>query len=70
MTCAGRRGAELGAAWLAALFGPSPALALTGRPAEGLFGAWQRWSGQAHVAGDLRFRSTFREEAPAEGQGR
>ncbi|NTU82579.1 MAG: DEAD/DEAH box helicase [Chloroflexales bacterium] len=59
-------GATPGGAWLAALLGPDPALVLQGRPADGLYVAWQAWAGQEHVAGDESFRITFRLEAPAD----
>jgi SNF2 family DNA or RNA helicase len=64
-----RPGASPGAAWLAALLGPDPTLALTGRPADELFSAWQAWAGQEHVAGDESFRITFRLEAPDDDRG-
>ena len=63
-----RKRQALGGAWLTALLGPDPLLALQGRPAEELFTAWQTWADQEHVAGDESFRITFRLDAPSDEQ--
>jgi intein/homing endonuclease len=55
-----------GAAWMAALVGPEPELALNVRLGDELFKAWQDWAGLEHVAGDESFRITFRLEPPAD----
>lgn len=57
-----------GGAWLAALLGPDPLLALQGRMANELYTAWQNWAEQQHVAGDESFRITFRLEPPTDAQ--
>jgi SNF2 family DNA or RNA helicase len=58
-----------GELWVAAMLGADPTLALHGRGAEDLYGEWQTWAGQEHVAGDDTFRITFRLEPPDDDSG-
>jgi SNF2 family DNA or RNA helicase len=56
-----------GGAWLAGLGNEDPAVNLKPAAALSLYGDWKEWASQSDVAGDEKFRITFRLELP---QGR